>query len=61
MVFFWCVARCVVIDLLLLALIDARTGDGLAPVILTPKLRRHAQGSNRKRQKLDEAFGARTS
>ena len=48
MVFFRCVARCVVIDLLLLALIDACTGVGLVPAILTPKIQRHAQGSNQK-------------
>ena len=59
-VFFWCVARCVVIDLLLLVLIDACTGFGLVPAVLTPKLRRLARVSNTKRQKFDEALNART-
>ena len=40
-------------NLLLLALIDTCTGDGLVPAILTLKLQRHAQGLNRKRQKFD--------
>ena len=44
-------------NLLLLALIDARTGDGLVPVILTPKLRRHTRGSNRKGKSSTTAQG----
>ena len=60
-VFFWCVARCVVRNLLLLAFIDACTGDGLVTAILTPKLQRNAQGSIRKRQKFDDTNQARTS